>query len=64
MADPSLLQPTRFSTSEMFNQGIWLTMRNPELNYLKSGDYMKSYQKAETDRLDIHDLSSARTFDE
>jgi len=22
MADPSLLQPTRFSTSEMFNQGI------------------------------------------
>jgi hypothetical protein len=40
-------------------------MRNPELNYLKPGDYMKSYQKTgETDRLDIKDLSSARTFDE
>lgn len=40
-------------------------MRNPELNYLKPGDYMKSYKNsAETDRLDIRDLGSARTFDE
>ena len=40
-------------------------MRNPELNYQKPGDYMKSYQKTgETDRLEIQDLSSARNFDD
>lgn len=35
-------------------------MRNPELNYLKPGDYMKSQMKADINRLDIRDLSSAR----